>query len=307
MRFKNFARRVAMAGVLLGSLSCSDANAPGTGTLSLVLKDAPGEVLAAVVTISEINLQGSGGSLTLSNTEVTTNLLTLSADVIALVQDVVIPAGIYTQLRFVISGAYIEVDNGDGTTSIYASSPDYAGLPPGATVAGSLQMPSFGQSGLKVILPGDALVIPDGGEVLLVLDFDVAQSFGHVAGGSGQWVMHPVVKATRASTTGSALVTLTLGTGVTLQGALLSEFSTTMTGSDAVDRGPVNFTDLDGDGIFEAGFQFLAPGDYTVTITAPVTVPAFTTTPALPGTLTVPSGGTGTAAFVITGADGGGT
>ena len=37
-----------------------------------------------------------------------------------------------------ITGAYIAVDNGDGSTSIYASSPDYAGLPSGAVVSGAI-------------------------------------------------------------------------------------------------------------------------------------------------------------------------
>jgi hypothetical protein len=55
-------------------------------------------------------------------------------------------------------------------------------------------MPSFGTSGLKVKLPGDLLVVDDDDHVILV-DFDAAQSFGQVAGNSGQWVMHPVITA----------------------------------------------------------------------------------------------------------------
>ncbi len=310
MRLLRPVRIGALTCALLATISCDTTSAPpNSGTLSLVLKDAPGDIVAAVVTISAINLQGSGGSFVLTSTPVTTDLLTLSADVVSLVQGVVIPAGTYNQLRFVISGAYIEVDNGDGTSRIY-SSPNYSALPsplpPNTTVAGSLQMPSFGQSGLKVILPGNALTIADGGEELLILDFDVAESFGQQAGNSGQWVMHPVVRATSASATGSGVVTLTLGTGVTLP-AGLGEFSATITGSDLVARGPVAFTDIDGDGTFEAGFLFLAPGDYIVNIAAPASVPTFTTTPTLPGTLTVPAGGTGTAAFIVTGTDGGGT
>jgi hypothetical protein len=302
MRFR---RTAALMLGLFGAISCSNSSGPaGSGKLSLVLKDAKGDVQAAVVTISEIDLQGSGGTIVLRNLPITTNLLTLSADVASLVDGFVIPAGTYTQLSFIITGAYIEVDNGNGTSSFYASSPDYAGLPPNTTLTGMLQMPSYSESGLKVILPGNALVIPEGGAELMVLDFDVSQSFGQLAGGSGQWVMHPVVKGTSASQTGNGVVTLTLGAGVTLEGASLADFTTTITGPATV--GPVNFSDANSDGTFEADFNFLTPGTYSVTITAPASVTSFTTTPSLPGTLTVPAGGTGTAAFILTGSESGG-
>lgn len=304
MRFQSFRRAVALVAGLAGVLSCADQSGPGLASISVVLKDAPGDVTAAVVTISEINLQGSGGSLSLSTTPVTTDLTTLATDVISLVDGVTIPAGTYTQLRFVITGAYIEVENDDGSFSVYASSPDYAGLtefPDHGPVEGSLQMPSFGQSGLKVILPGNALNIGDGGQELLVVDFDVQQSFGHQAGNSGQWVMHPVIKATSIGVTGSGVVTLTLGEGVTLPGTTtLGEFTATITGSDLVDR-TLPFTDDNLDGTFEARFDLLTPGDYAVNLTAPASIATFTTVPPLPGVLTVPSGGTGVAAFVLTG------
>lgn len=178
--------------LLLGA--CDGGTSPGTGHLTIRLTDAPGLVKVAVVTISEISLQGGDGRVVLSSDPVTTDLVTLAGTSQTLVQDAVVPDGTYGQLRFVITGAYIEVENSDGSTSIYASSPTYEGLPGGAQVAGALQMPSFAQSGLKVNLPGDALTISD--EHCLRVDFDVAQSFGHGAGQSGQWVMHPVINAT---------------------------------------------------------------------------------------------------------------
>ena len=54
---------------------------------------------------------------------------------------------------------------------------------------GSLHAPSYAQSGLKVQMTGGALVLDTPMKILLV-DFDVTQSFGHAASG---WVMHPVV------------------------------------------------------------------------------------------------------------------
>jgi hypothetical protein len=130
----------AVAGFLaLGTIaSCGGATtAGGAPRFSVRLTDAPGDVQAAVVTIAEIDLQGSHGSTVLMNTPVTTDLTTLAGTTTELVSGAVVPPGTYAQLRFVITGAYIKVDNGDGTSSIYASSPDYAGLPSGAHDAGN--------------------------------------------------------------------------------------------------------------------------------------------------------------------------
>jgi hypothetical protein len=187
--------------VLVAGVSCDSPTALKSGKLSLLLTDAPGDVVKAVVTIDQIYLQASAdsanpsGRIILRDADVTTDLLTLVDSTQSLIADVVIPAGSYSQLRFVISGAYIEVE-GDvaGTTTIFASSSTYAGLPTGSVVGGDLQMPSFAQSGLKVQLPGDALVIGDDASVTLVVDFDVAQSFGKAAGSSGRWVMSPVLR-----------------------------------------------------------------------------------------------------------------
>jgi hypothetical protein len=66
---------------------------------------------------------------------------------------------------------------------------------------------SCAQSGLKVVLPGDIADLEVGAH-LIVLDFDVSQSFGHVAGQSGQWVMHPVIHATEVGFSGAVTGTV---------------------------------------------------------------------------------------------------
>lgn len=185
--------RLGLVLLSLAAAGCSNSNGPASGSLSLLLKDAPGDIKAAVVTIEEINLQGSGGRFVLRDEPFTTDLLTLASSVDTLIDDLPLPAGSYSQLRFVISGAYIEVEKDDSTSDIYASSPDYEGLPDSAVVTGALQMPSLSQSGLKVQFPGDAIVIEEGEETVLLVDFDVSQSFGRGAGNSGKWVMHPVI------------------------------------------------------------------------------------------------------------------
>jgi hypothetical protein len=207
-----------------------------------------------------------------------------------------VPAGTYGQLRFVITGGYIEVDNGDGTTSIYASSPTYAGLPSGATVAGPLQMPSFATSGLKVNLPGGAVTIGSEQKIVLV-DFDVSQSYGKEAG-SGKWVMSPVMKATDLGFTGSLKVTLTKAADLTLPSIggtplTLDQFKATVTPTGGVAT-ELPLTDADNDGKFEATFAYLVPGSYSVDFVAPAGITSFTTTPAHPATVSVVSGASAT-------------
>ncbi|HEV2180094.1 MAG TPA: DUF4382 domain-containing protein [Gemmatimonadaceae bacterium] len=294
----------AFAFLALGTVASCGGDATssaGPARLSVLLTDAPGDVKAAVVTISEIDLQGSHGSTVLTNTPVTTNLLTLAGTTASLVSKGVVPPGTYAQLRFVITGGYVEVDNGDGTSSIFASSPDYAGLPSGAHVAGTLKMPSFGQSGLKVNLPASDATLTNGEKIVLV-DFDVSQSFGHAAGNSGQWVMHPVVTATDFEVTGGLTVDVTLDPSVTMptvNGSVLTlaDFDAVLTASDNSTH-QVALADA-GNGTFEATFPFLAPGDYSLDFTAPSGV-TFTMNPTVPATEHVASGETTKAAFTVT-------
>jgi hypothetical protein len=155
-------------------------------------------VLEAVVTIDQIYLQGGSsegegeteetGRINLLDAPVTVDLLTLADEWMTLVGDAEIPAGHYGQLRFVVSGAYLRVEE-EGGNRIYATSADYEGLPEGEEAGGNLQTPSFLNSGLKVSFQGGLIVE---GETALLVDFDVAESFGKQAG-SNLWVMHPVL------------------------------------------------------------------------------------------------------------------
>ena len=191
-------RALTTGALLLGvAAGCSDATgAGGDSRFTVLLKDAPGDVVTAMVTIDQVYLAGGEeGKVVLRDEDETVDLLTLVDDPSTLVDAAEIPAGDYSGLHLVISGGYIEVENADGTTSIYASSPDYEGLPEDAEVAGDLQMPSFATSGLKVQFNG-GLDVAEGADAVLV-DFDVKQSFGKLAGNSGKWVMSPVLKGTK--------------------------------------------------------------------------------------------------------------
>jgi len=279
--------RLALAALSLFALAaCGDDSSNGDTTrLSIRLTDAPGDISAAVVTVSEIYLQGSNGRTVLRDQDTTLDLVDLADATADMVNGAVVPQGNYSQLRFVITGAYISVEE-EGGQRIYATSPDYAGLPPGATVDGNLQTPSFSTSGVKVTLPGDQLVLETDQKILLV-DFDVSQSFGKQAGNSGQWVMSPVIKGADITTSGGLVVNATLAVGVT---AALGEWNAQITQGASVEQRLL--TDPELDGTFSANFGYLLPGTYSVTLLPPAGT--FTSTPVLPVDQAVASGANAT-------------
>jgi hypothetical protein len=283
----------------LGALALAGCGSEGAGPgaegparVTLLLTDAPGDVETAVVTIDEIYLQGGGGKTVLMSEPVTVDLLDLANSTVTLLEEVEIPEGTYQQLRFVISGGYIAVESDGGDPDIFASSTDYDGLPDGATVTGTLQMPSLGSSGLKVDFT-EPLTF-EGGEKILLVDFDVSKSFGKQAGQSGRWVMSPVIKGATVTLSGGVAVTATLAAGVTLPaGKTLADFSAVLDGT------PVPFA-LEGSS-YVARFAYELPGDHTLTLQAPAGVTVTGTTPTLPHQVTVSSGGSAAVSLTITG------
>jgi uncharacterized protein DUF4382 len=281
-------RILLAASLALLGIGCSGGQ---SGKVSVLLKDAPADFTKAVVTIAEVDLVGSGGTTVLTTKKMTTDLLTLANDTAKLVDGAEVPVGTYSQLRFVITGAYVEVGG-----VIYASSPTYEGLE-GATAGGALGMPSFGESGLKVDLPAAAATVGTGSHVFLV-DFDVSQSFGQEAGGSGAWVMHPVVHATDIEFTGEVDVTLALAPGVTLPaGTTLSAFSAQVTPTGGGDSHSATFV-ATASGDFTAAVRYLDPGSYDLTLIDSGL--SFTTTPTIPVTVTVTSGQVTSESFLVT-------
>lgn len=158
--------------------------------VSLYLTDAPGDVEAVWVQIDHVYLQGGDGPVTLLDEP--TDLIELTELVgvaQALADEVEIPEGAYSQLRMVLGGAVLEAT--DGTVYTMGGAEHPGELP----ATGDLMCPSCEQSGLKALMPGGEVVIEEG-STALVLDFDVARSFGHRAGRSGKWIMRPVIHTT---------------------------------------------------------------------------------------------------------------
>jgi hypothetical protein len=273
--------------------ACDDATgANGTSTLALYLTDAAGEVEHAWVTIDQIELVGEGmGVISVRDEDYSVDLVTLQDDAALLAAPVTVPSGTYSQLRLIVTEACLVVD-GD----IYRSSDDYDKCNgDGREVAGTLKRPSLEQTGIKVKLPGGSLEL-DGEDRQLILDWDVAQSFGHQAGKSGSWVMHPVVQAEDVRLTGSITVTLSTNVDLSTVGGSLDDFQAVMSPA-SISPEKVDFADVNG--VWTAIFDTLIPGEYEVSVALEDGVTyTFTVAPAS-AMLTVPSGGTATEAFTI--------
>lgn len=274
-----FNRGVGVFLLALTVVACDDADPFGddAGTMTLLLTDAAGDFRRAIVTIQRIELIADSDDdvarVVLRSDAFTTDLLTLSNDVAELVDEAVVPGGTYAQLRFVISGGCVEVERDDGTGAVYASQ----GYTECGAAHGNLQMPSLASSGLKVNLPAGFRV--SGDQNVVLVDFDVAESFGHAAGGSGQWVMHPVIRASEIAVTGGIDVAVTVADTVQLpDGVLLDDLVVRLDAEPGVAL-------VDG----AAELRFLLPGTYAIDVVAP---DGFTlaTAPTLPVSVTVASG-----------------
>jgi hypothetical protein len=269
------------------------------GSVTLKLTDAAGDFDAAVVTVERVYLQGGDGEVELFSGSRTVNLVDLANDSLDLVTEAVVPSGAYHQLRFVISGAYIAVEEGDGATRIYASSPDYPGLPAGAQVAGELRMPSFATSGLKVNLLQGLEV--NGDRKVVLVDFVVAESFGHVAGQSGAWVMHPVVHAGELTLSGGVRVTLApASASVTVPAGVVAvlSYEANVGGAPLTVSEELPLTDPESDGTFAATFRFLFPRTFQLALRPPEGS-ALTTAPPSPVSVAVVSNADQLVAFTL--------
>jgi len=165
-------RHLALPLVALGLAACSDTTGTGgTTNLRVVLTDAPSvEFDSAIVYISTVTLLPvEGEPIVVTEAGGRFDLLDLQNGVTAVLGDVTIPAGDYSELRLVVDSAHVGLADPyefvDGTTER------------------SLKVPSGSQSGIKVKLftDGDdgmeSSVTLAPGESIIVVDFDVSQNF----------------------------------------------------------------------------------------------------------------------------------
>ena len=254
--------------------ACDSTDPEGTTRLSVLLTDAEGDVTQAVVKIERLELVGGpGGPLLLDDSGWIGDLTDLTNDFVDLVTDAVIPQGSYSQLRIVISEACIGVDAGEGV-------PDEVWVSQGASEdivcegdeVGELQMPSLTETGIKVIFQGAIQVAGD--QKILLIDFDVAESFGKEAGDSGQWVMDPTIHGIEIEFSSSVDLTVELADGITLNGATFEEFEASLgteTPQALVTDGEVG----------RASWLLVVPGDFDLDLSPPAGY-VMTTTPTVP-------------------------
>ncbi len=271
----HFAPLALMLGLTLSVGACDKTSSTeltgdgsGLARISILLTDAPGEIAEAWVKFDAIYLQrqddddmgmGSGRVFLLEDPTDWIDLKSLTGGVVVqLVSGVTVPDGFYGQLRFVITRAVLVTGDGMAIDKVYAtsdvSSDDLAELnalrdpEPPLDPMDQLHCPSCSKSGLKLNFRDGGLEVT--GETLVLADFDVSQSFGHQAGMSGRWIMHPVINAmVMGGGSGSIAGTVSPAQGVSLPASCggqtidLSYFSPTAESGSMTWSGEVDAND----------------------------------------------------------------
>ena len=187
LQTKKIAISLAVIIGLIGIMvSCDDNPADSsseTGTLQVVLHDAPANYEAVNVYIESVEVNNSAneeeGWITISNPEQTYDLLELVNGATEVLGEAELQSGTYEQIRLILGdqGHSLVVD---GTQE-------------------SLFIPSGAQTGIKLNV--DAVIEP-GITYTLLLDFDASRSVVK-AGNSGRYLLKPVIDATNEAITGS--------------------------------------------------------------------------------------------------------
>lgn len=256
-----------LAAAALGA--CDGGTDSGSSRVSVRLVDAPGDFKEVKVQITELYLQresesdSTAGRLPLaSDTTTYFDLLTLVGGAAAdLVKDAVIPAGTYSQLRVRVGDAYVVTRDG----KVYATRG--ARLPAGMTATGTINLTSgkARASGYKIRFPGPGLTV-DGDSRVLALDFDVARSFGHVAGKSGQVILNPQFTVSQVQLSGGISGLITPAAGVTFPAC--GGAATDVTHFTATATGPATLSaKAQADSRYK--MAFVTPGTYAMGV-APV-------------------------------------
>lgn len=167
-----------------GVISCETSEqAPGTGTLKLYLSDAPIDaenVKGVYITIEEIQYHLNGNWTTCEEFvgNQTYNLLELTGGNITLLGEFTLPAGNYTQIRFMLD--IPEEGSDKATPGCYLKFTDNSTEP--------LFVPSGGETGYKAV---GQFTVPVSGSVEVIADFDVRKAVV-VAGSS--YILKPTIK-----------------------------------------------------------------------------------------------------------------
>lgn len=250
-----------------GLAACGDsAGVDGDASVRVLMTDAPSDYVdSAWVDIGAVELipagEGSPVLLAVDGTDGFVDLLDLQGGVTALIADADIPAGDYSQLRLIVEDARVALAEGyeftDGSTSK------------------SLFVPSGAQTGIKLNLAGSAGEDDGGpltiatGETVLVLDFDVNQSFviqgdPEAAAGINDILFTPTIRVVAQDVAASVSGTVsTTVTGASVAG-LVVKAEPTDEGSLEAYQSRTGTAVTDENGAYT--IHFLVPGSYAVSI-----------------------------------------
>ncbi|MEX2465316.1 MAG: DUF4382 domain-containing protein [Gemmatimonadota bacterium] len=274
-----FFHKLAATGAALllsiGAAACGDGTGvEGDTSLRVLLTDAPSDYIdSAFVDIGAVELIGAGSPITLTTdgTDGFVDLLDLQGTATMLLADTDIPAGDYAQLRLIVESARVVLADGYEFND--------------STNAKDLMVPSGAQTGIKLNLAGSdggegsGPVTIAGGETVLVLDFDVNQSFvlqGQPdSGGFTGVIFTPTIRVVAQDVAASVAGTVTTSVeGTSVEGLVVT--------AEPLDEGTLEAYQsqtatavTDANGAYTV--HFLVPGSYTVSIE---TADGLTTNPA---------------------------
>jgi hypothetical protein len=233
-----------MATAVMTACSSDDNGPSGTGTMTVRLTDAPADDFESVtIYVSEVTIkpsETSGSTHVITDTKASYDLLALQNGVTATMGSAVIPTGTYHQVRLLVDSARVVLKAGrtfaDGSTTA------------------KLNVPSGSQTGIKINFSPPVTVTS--GETVLLVDFDVSQSFvfqgprTHPNSVSFKPVVHATAIDVAASISGTVLPAIAGATVYAIAGTdtVQTAFANTTTGAYTL--------------------RFLAPGTYVVAATA---------------------------------------
>lgn len=162
----------------------------GTGTMNLSITDAPidaSDVVGVWITIQSVEYHRNGRWSTMEGfgDPQKFNLLNLTGGDAALVGALQLPAGQYTQIRFMLDVA----DEGEALPSNPGSYVEYSDESGKNDVL--LFVPSGGETGYKAGAD-EPFSVPEGGEISITADFDLRRAV--VATGGTGMILKPVLR-----------------------------------------------------------------------------------------------------------------
>ncbi len=285
---------ILSAMVVLSLAGCDDGTGvPQTADVRVLLTDAPSEYIgAAFVDIGAVELLSADGGdrivLSEDGTDGPVNLLDLQGLTTDVLADVNIPAGTYHQLRLFVESASVTLKDGYLFNSGSSDS--------------DLNVPSGAQSGIKLRLRSgeedSGGVEIAGGETVLVVDFDVNQSFRiqgnpNTPAGINSVSFRPTLRVVVQDVAGRIQGVISTAEQTPVEGLVVT--------AESVDPGDDEefqthtATALTGaDGSYS--IFFLVPGTYTVTVATPA---GMKTDPASTEVVVEAAGEVGDVDFVI--------